>query len=206
LVGRASEVAWMADMLTDAWRGRGRVILVAGEAGIGKSRLVRELTAEALRRDGRGLLGSCHATEQMLPFRPWVDALRPAAAAAGPEMLAALTPVWRAELGRLFPQLGFPAAHVPPLAEDHVRLLEAVAELLAALAARQPTLLVLEDLHWADEMSLRLLSFLGRRLLARPVLLVGTAREEELGDTPLLRHVVAELDRDPQLLRLALGP
>jgi DNA-binding SARP family transcriptional activator len=206
LVGRESEVAWITDVLADAWRGRGRVLLIAGEAGIGKSRLVRELTGEALRRDGRGLSGSCHATEQMLPFRPWVDALRPAAAAAGPELLATLTPVWRAELARLFPELGIPAPHVPTLAEDHVRLFEAVGELLSLLAARQRTLLVLEDLHWADEMSLRLLSFLGRRLHARPLLLVGTAREEEMSDAPLLAQVVEELDRDRQLLRMALGP
>jgi DNA-binding SARP family transcriptional activator len=206
LVGRESEVAWVADVLADAWRGRGRVLLITGEAGIGKTRLVRELTAEALRRDGRGLAGSCHATEQMLPFRPWVDALRPAVAGAGPEELAALTPVWRAELARLFPELGVAPPGVPTLAEDYVRLFEAVGELLAALAAHQRTLLVLEDLHWADEMSLRLLSFLGRRLQGRALLVVGTAREEDLGDTPLLGPVVEALDRDQQLVRMALGP
>jgi DNA-binding SARP family transcriptional activator len=206
LVGREAEVAWLAEALGAAWQGDARVVLVIGEAGIGKSRLVAELAAEAARRDGRVLLAGCHETEQSLPFRPWVDALREGHALADPDLLAGLTAVWQAELARLFPELGGPAPPMPTTAADHVRLLEAVAELTSRLTAQRPLLIALEDLHWADEMTLRLLAFLGRRLRGRPVLLVGTAREEELGDATLLGQLARELDRDHQLLEMALSP
>jgi DNA-binding SARP family transcriptional activator len=206
MVGREAEAAWLVEALGAAWQGDARVVLVIGEAGIGKSRLVAELTAEAARRDGRVLLAGCHETEQSLPFRPWVDALREGHALADPDLLAGLSAVWQAELARLFPELGGPSPPIPTTAADHVRLFEAVAELTARLTAQRPLLVALEDLHWADEMTLRLLAFLGRRLRGRPVLLVGTAREEELGDATLLGQLARELDRDHQLLEMVLSP
>ena len=160
LVGRETELAWLAEALGAAWQGEARMVLVVGEAGIGKSRLVAELAAEATRRDGRILLAGCHETEQSLPFRPWVDALRDGHALADPDLLAGLGAVWQAELTRLFPELGGPAPPIPTTAADHVRLFEAVAELTGRLAAQRPLLVALEDLHWADEMALRLLAFL----------------------------------------------
>ena len=119
-------------------------------------------------------------------------------------MVESLSPVWRAELARLLPELADAGDRPPPQRGDHRLLFEAVGELLARLTDRQPLVVVLEDLHWADEMSLRLLAFLGRRLSPWRLLLVFTARAEELGDTPTLRRVLEDLEREPQVESLTL--
>ena len=85
-------------------------------------------------------------------------------------------------------------------------LFEAIGELLARIARRHPLVVVLEDLHWADEMSVRLLAFLGRRLHAVPLLVLGTVREEELADSALLRQTLDELDASGQLERISVAP
>jgi len=205
-VGRGAEVEQVHRDLTTAAHGRGRVVLVTGEAGIGKSRLVEEIAIEAQRRSWRLLVGRCHRTEQVLPFRPYIDALRASEALWDNEVLQRLAAPRMAELSRLFPELGSHA--VPPAmsAEDHVHLLEAMSQLLRSLAARRPLMLVLEDLHWGDDMSLRLLGFLGRRIDNVAVFVVATFRDEELEDAPALRLVLEELDREAHVRRMSLGP
>jgi predicted ATPase len=89
---------------------------------------------------------------------------------------------------------------------DNRQLFESVAHLVRHLVLRRPTLLILEDLHWGDEMSLRLLSFVGRRLRTWPLLVVGTAREEELAGTPILRRTLEDLARGERLVELRLAP
>jgi hypothetical protein len=112
--------------------------------------------------------------------------------------------VGRGRLALLWPELGDPPGEVSTAPEESVRLLEAVTEVVGRLAVRQALLLVLEDPHWADDMSLRLLGFLVRRLGPRPVLVVGTVREEELADSRELRRVVEDLERTDRLKRLPL--
>src|SRR5204862_26412 len=112
------------------------------------------------------------------------------AALAG-ESLEALEPVWLAELARLLPEVG--RAHLPEPSDDALRLFEGIAHCLRELASRQPLVLVIEDLHWADDLSMRLLAFLARRLADAPVLMVGTAREEELAGAPALQRFLGEL-------------
>src|SRR5262249_21075243 len=90
--------------------------------------------------------------------------------------------------------------------DDYVRLFEAVAAVLGEIARDRSVTLVLDDLHWADDMSVRLFSFLGRRLGSRSILLVGTAREEDVSDRPVLRTLIEEFQREPSLVRLGLGP
>ncbi len=206
LIGREPELARLRQALGETWQGRGQTVAVLGEAGIGKSRLIDELVADALQRGGRVLLGRSYETEQILPFGPWVDALRTGQVVSDVELLEGLSPVWRAELAWLLPELGEPGPPLSTAAENYLRLFEAVTQLVAHLASRQPLLLILEDLHWADEMSLRLLSFLGRRMQTWAVLVVGTAREEELAGAPLLRHLLQELDREQRLVQLMLSP
>ena len=117
-----------------------------------------------------------------------------------------LDPLCRTELARLLPGLGVPG-HGPGLTPvDYRQLFESVAQLVRHLVLRQPIVLVLEDLHWGDEMSLRLLSFLGRRLRTWPLLVVGTAREEELAGAPILRRTLEDLARDEHLVELRLAP
>jgi DNA-binding SARP family transcriptional activator/tetratricopeptide (TPR) repeat protein len=198
LIGRDAEIARLRRACEDAWGGRARVVFVTGEAGIGKTRVLERVAVEAAAGGGRVLAGRFHETEQMLPFQGWIDALRRGDVLGGLGDLGA----WRAELARLFPEVG----PTPRTAGNPARLLEAMLTVVDRLAARQRLLLVLDDLHWADEMSVRLFSFIGRRIRQRPVLLVGSAREEDLTEARTLRQAVAELDREERLLRLGLSP
>jgi predicted ATPase len=205
LVGREAELAELRGALEAVTWGRGRVALVVGEAGIGKTRLIAEVAALALARDARVLLGRCYESARILPFGPWVDALRTGHALAETEVLDGLSTVWRTELARLFPELAERRPADAAGAEDSLRLFEAMAQLVVALARARPLVLVLEDLHWADEMSLRFLSFLGHRVAGMPVFIVATAREEEVADAPALARTLAELRRESVTLDLALG-
>jgi DNA-binding SARP family transcriptional activator/tetratricopeptide (TPR) repeat protein len=215
LVGRQQDLACLEEALDRTLAGQGQLVVLIGEAGSGKSRLVAELMARATRHQGRVLMGRCYETERILPFAPWVDALRTGQIKEERELLGSLEPGWRAELGRLLPELssaaGAPASRpgggpVGRAAGDARRLFEGIAELLTRLARRQPLVIVLEDLHWADEMSLRFLAFLGRRLPAVPILALATIREEDLADSALLRQTLDELDKGGRLLSMLLGP
>jgi DNA-binding SARP family transcriptional activator len=201
LIGRARERQRLLQAWEHAARGRALLAIVEGEAGIGKSRLVAEVSRGVLAGGGAVLLGRSYEGER-LPFGPWVDALRGAGLVAWAQGPTALAPAMRAELARLFPELGVPGA-APSRADDYVRLFEAVAALVGALAERSPVLIVLEDLHWADDLSVRLLAFLRRRLADRPVLLLGTVRETELeAGHPLTPMIGTESDE--RLVKLAL--
>src|SRR5262249_30223692 len=189
-------------LLHEARRGRGAMAVIVGEAGVGKTRLIEELEALAVRRDVKVLTGRAYETAQGLPFGPWVDALRNEILTA--QALRGFDTVWRAELGRLFPELATPE---PASASgDALQLFEAVTRFIDHVAQREPLMLILEDLHWADEMSLRLLAFLGRRIENSPVLLIASAREEELADVPLLGKSLAELRYHSALVDIALRP
>ncbi|HKB25637.1 MAG TPA: AAA family ATPase, partial [Methylomirabilota bacterium] len=205
LVGRAREMEQLHAALAAAATGGGRVVAVLGEAGIGKSRLVAELAVEAAGRRFTVLLGRAYESEQILPFAPWVDALRAGRVAEDAHLLERLGPAWRAELARLVPEVaaGPPAAGATM---DNRQLFESVAQLLAQLSHQHPLLVVLEDLHWADEMSGRLLAFVGRCLAERPALVVVTAREDELADAPALRQAFEDLRREGRLATLAVRP
>lgn len=204
LVGRIDELARLRAVVDDAWRGQAAIILVTGEAGIGKSRLVDELAVESLRRGGRLLRGNCYESEQILPFRPWIDAFRDGQVLSTLDIVPDLGPRRLAELGCLFPELGPSRPVVPATSDSHTRLFDALGEVVRRLAARQPLVVVIEDLHWADEMSLRLLPFIARHVRAHPVLIVGTVREEELTGVPALARCVEELARDRRLARMIL--
>lgn len=205
LIGRETELGRLRAWLRESGRGRGRLVLLTGEAGIGKSRLLQELASVAARQGVRILAGRAYEAEQILPFRPWIDALRAGRVLSDLEGPSSQVVAWRKELARLFPELAGPGAPPPITPESHVRLFELIDELVARLASRQPVVLILEDLHWADEMSLRLLAFIGRRATPRPVLVLGTARDEELADAPLLRQLLQDPSGSPAVEHLALA-
>ncbi len=204
LIGRDAEIAGLRAMLADAARGMGRAAMCVGEAGIGKSRLMAEL-ATAEEAKGRVLVGRCYESEQILPFAPWIEILRGAVELTHGRWPDLFPPAIRREMGRLLPALGPDGdeATAPP---DYLRLFEGVALLLAHVGDRHPVLVLLEDLHWADEMTVRLLAFIARRLASWHLLLLSTARAEELVDATLLQRTLAELDREPHVATIALGP
>jgi DNA-binding SARP family transcriptional activator len=206
LVGRAAELGALRDALEQALDHGARVAVVTGEAGIGKSRLVEELRAEAAARGARLLWAWCYETERSLPFRPWVDAFRAEQAALDPVLVAGLRPVSRGSLARVFPELARPDEPMDVESDRHGLLFEAMGELAGLVSAEQPVVLVIEDLHWADAMSARLLAFLGRRLGSLPVLILGSTRPEEAVDAPDLARALAELRDEGRLAEIPLGP
>lgn len=205
LVGRTPAIAALRQLWNQTRQGRGQLAVILGEAGTGKSRLVAELVGDAAGSGGRVLLGRAHYSEQILAFGPWVDALRSGRAIADLLVAPQANTPWVAELARLFPELGGPIRALAD-AEDYVRLFEAMAQVIGRLAADGPLLMVLEDVHWADEMTLRLLAFVSRRVAEWPVLLVTTARSEHIIDAPLLRRALVELNAQAGVLSLGLSP
>jgi DNA-binding SARP family transcriptional activator len=204
LFGRQAELGRLRALLDGAIGGSGHVVAVVGEAGVGKTRLIGSLAADALSLGCRVMIGHCHESDSILPFGPWVDACRSGEVSADEEILGALPPARRTGLTPLFPEAG-PA--VPPSAADSpLALFESVAHLVEQVAARQPLVLVLEDLHWADELSLRLLAFVARRVPGWKALLVVTAREEELVDAAMARRALEQLTRAPRAASVVLSP
>jgi DNA-binding SARP family transcriptional activator len=206
LIGRAPELERLSEVAAAARRGHGRVVVILGEAGIGKSRLVEELLALTGARGWRVIPGRSHETERMLALGVWAGSFRAAGLTARREALADLGPAWRAELARLLPDLAEPGARIPRSSGNELRVFEAVARWLECLAVASPLLVILEDVHWADEASLRLTAFLARRLERRAVLLVTTARLEEIGDAPMLTRALGELSRERRSTEIVLGP
>lgn len=178
LIGRDDELARLRDLVQRAEQGQAHVAIVLGEAGIGKSRLLAEIAAHALERGHGVLLGRAFESERLLAFGPWVAAIRGSHVLDEPGALDVLGPVWRSELARLFPEVGETPGEGG--AAQYVRLFEAIARLLSNLAEARPALVILEDLHWADELSIRLLAYVGRRCRGCKLLIAGSAREEEL--------------------------
>jgi len=204
LVGRQAETKDLRAALADAWTGRGHTVAVVGEAGVGKSRLLAELAAEAGHRSGAVLLGRCYETERGLPFGPWVAALRDAGVLTDARILEDLEATWRAQLSRLLPELGEPERSADVADPGQLRLFEALAQFVRGVAVAQPLAILIEDVHWADDTTLRFLAYFGRRLRTAPILVVVSAREEDLGDRPLLRSTLDELTAEQRLRVLTL--
>ena len=180
------------------------MLLLGGEAGAGKSRLVAEFTAQVR---GRALVlaGGCIDLGRTgLPYAPFMAALLELVRQRGAGEVAALLPGnGQAELARLLPQLGSPAARGDP-ETARGRLFGSLLLLLEQLAGERPLVLIIEDVHWADRSTADLLAFLVRALQHGPVLLVVTFRSEELSGIPALRRLIGELGRMDGVMRLEL--
>ncbi|WP_185756956.1 helix-turn-helix transcriptional regulator [Nocardia bhagyanarayanae] len=198
LVGRAAEVAELADAFRDE---QVAAVLIGGEAGIGKSRLVAEFSG---RLDPSVLtpVGRClEFGSTAVPFAPFVAALSSLVRRLGVDEVAALLPPQPA-LARWLPQLAVRSG-LPAVESDRTQLFGEVLMLLEQLGARRPVVLVLEDLHWADQGTRELLAFLVANLAQRRILLIGTYRPAESGP---LRDLVAQLRRDPAVRMVAPQP
>lgn len=209
IIGRETELNALGQALELARQGRGRCILIAGEAGIGKSRLVAELHSRSTAEQFTVWEGHCFEQDSSYPYAPWIDALRTFLAPQSPAETSQLLGSLASELVKLLPELSLLISDLlpnPPLdaeSEKH-RLFETVARIVAQLAKSQPMVVILEDLHWSDESSLELLHFFVRRLSVLHILLVGTYRNEEI--PPRFSHYLAELNRDRLVREIRLGP
>jgi DNA-binding CsgD family transcriptional regulator/tetratricopeptide (TPR) repeat protein len=208
-VGRARELATLRALLPDAASEGGGTALLAGEAGSGKSRLVRELAHEAAADGLLVLYGACDAVVRT-PYGPFVSALDQLARVSEPDLLRPDLGTGGGELTRLLPHLSQRVGELPdPVPGDaHTerhRLHTAVADLLASSTRRDPTLLVIEDLHWADDSTLLLLRHLARSAGDARMLLLATFRDTQ-GDMPSeLSDTLVDLRRAEGVQRLALG-
>src|SRR5262249_31166805 len=155
MFGRQSELARLRHALDEALAGRGQLIAVLGEAGIGKSRLVGQVTIEAVKRGVLALVSHGYQTEQTLAYGLWIDALRRGGVLDRDDVLSGVAVAWRAELARLFPELAQDDVRPASSPEDATRLFEAAAHLLERLAEAQPLLLAVPAAHRARGASLR---------------------------------------------------
>ena len=194
-------------MVDEAGRGRARFCLLVGPAGIGKTRTAEAVADVARGRGFRVLWGACHEREGAPPFWPWVRVLRGLMEEVSPRELDVLTGVG-GEIIALLPDLG--GALRPPGSMDapgrpdeanRFRMFDAVGTVLRHAARHRPLLLVLDDLHWADESSLLLLEFVVREIAAAPILLLGSLREADPGG----RHSIADILRRIPARTLRLG-
>jgi DNA-binding SARP family transcriptional activator len=205
LVGRDADLEVLHRALAVASSGQGRIVVVSGEAGVGKSRLVEALLEDAKRQGAHIMVGRSHDMTRALTFGPWVEALRSALPLVRREAVNPSYAAWRADLGEVLREAAAPDTDTQRPAVNPLRIFAAIARLLTALASERPVVLVLEDLHWADEISLRLLAFVARWIASSRVLLVGTFREEEIPDAPSLSRTLQELEREPRFERLRLS-
>jgi DNA-binding CsgD family transcriptional regulator len=196
-VGRRGELAALVALLRRAERGEPGFAIIAGEAGVGKTRLVGELTAHAAEAGFTVLTGHCvELGAEGLPLAPLIDALRTLARTTAADELADVLGPARRGLGRLLPELDPDGAAQPPAEGNQVaQLLELVLGLLDRLSARRPLMLALEDLHWADQSTRELVAFLVRSLRGVRVLLLATYRSDELNRRHPLRPLVASWER-----------
>ncbi|HEY5940068.1 MAG TPA: AAA family ATPase, partial [Gemmatimonadales bacterium] len=176
LIGREDEWAALVKGWKAARQGIGRIVLIQGEAGVGKSRLAEEFLRWIVAQGGTVLRGHGYDVRAGIPYEPVVEVLREALRAPG---LAGTAPEWLTEVTRLVPELKqrFPALsepETPPNSSEGWRLFEGVAQIMLALAAEQPLAISLDDLQWCDSDSCNLLHFLARRTERAPVLWLGT--------------------------------
>src|SRR5258708_3935276 len=209
VVGRAAAFGRLVGRSQQAGQGQPQAVLLVGEAGIGKTRLAREFGAWARAQGAEVLSGQALEMGGRLPYQPLVEALRPRLEEENaPEDL--LDDLWLAELSRILPELRvrYPDLLAPTQDEltAKLRLFEAVARLLDALAQRAPLVLLLDDLQWVDGASLDLLRYLGRYWKGHSsrVLLLGTVRSEGLEPKSQLAAQLADLGRDLPVTRVPL--
>jgi DNA-binding CsgD family transcriptional regulator/tetratricopeptide (TPR) repeat protein len=198
LIGRRAELEALEAALADAADGRPSVAFVAGDSGVGKTRMLAELMERA--REGGALVLAGETVDfgggAELPYLPLVAALRPLVRSG------ALTGPLGDAVAPLLPGAGAPADG----GGDQARVFEGLLAVLDALGREQPVLLVIEDLHWADRSTRAALAFLARSLTDERVLVVGSYRSDELRRRDPLRALLAELERAPSARRVALEP
>ncbi|MEW2177856.1 AAA family ATPase [Streptomyces sp. NPDC005406] len=212
-VGRAGELTALTDALARATAatapaggggGEPQALLLGGEAGVGKTRLVEEFLAVAVRRAAVVAVGGCvEIGADGLPYAPFSTALR-ALHHTLPDEMAAACAGQESELARLLPELGEAGRDA---ADEHgtARLFELTARLLERISADRTVVLVLEDLHWADSSTRHLLAYLFRTLRSGRLVVIGTYRADDIHRRHPLRPLLAELDRLRTVRRIELA-
>jgi len=215
LVDREQETRILRARLDAALRGEGSLVFITGEAGIGKTRLAYELRSYAKLRGAQCLMGRGYERESAAPYQPWSDIIKEYIRWAPPLLMFKAVGAFAPELAKLVPELGEKLGTVPPptsapSAQQHVRLFEAVTQFFVNISKEVSLVLLLDDLQWFDEASMKLLHHLARAITAERLLAVGAYRDLELDDQRSLSRTVAEINRERlfyalPLKRLAFG-
>jgi hypothetical protein len=208
-IGRDWELAQLGVALCEAQAGRGQLFVVSGEAGIGKTRLVGKLADHADNENVRVLWGRCWEGEETPAFWPWIQIFRAMMSNLGPNALARsmgrspfdLTQIIQELQGYLAPDAD--GSPYPPSDQARFRLFDAATTLIRTAASSGPVVLILEDLHEADQSSLLLLKFLARQLYGIPVLVLATYREPEAHLKDAVRDTVGTIVGNGHRIALA---
>ena len=206
-IGRRTELDAALGVLDAAIAGSVTHLLITGEAGVGKTRLVGELAAAATARGVRVLRGSCASVgDQGLPYGPIVEILAEVARGTEPDELLTLVGTSGADLARLVPALD-PSSSAAHVQREFLqaRLLDALAGLLRRLSESAPVLVIVEDVHWADPATRETLGFLVRTLRTEPVVVAMTLRSDELHRRHPAMPWISELERTGRVSRIDLA-
>ena len=212
LVDRVEEMNVLKEAVYRAVHGEGGLVFIHGEAGIGKTRLVRELGAYARSRGVQVLYGRCPALFRMdgvPPYIIWKEVIKDYLETCIPEQLYRVIGYYPAEVAKLVPELSQKLRTIPqsfPISpeQEQNRLFEAVSQFITNISRETPLLVVLDDLQWTDPSSLLLLHYLARGVQKTPLLLLGAYRSTDIDDKHPLTPVLAELNRErlPQEIQL----
>jgi DNA-binding CsgD family transcriptional regulator/tetratricopeptide (TPR) repeat protein len=207
-IGRDEPLQSLIERLDSAISGSGSVVLIGGNAGIGKSRLIRDLKHHVATRQIRMIEGRCTSTESSVPYAPLMNALRFRIEKGEGEAVAQILGPLRAVLAPIFPQLEVNQGGTAEGDADREkeRPFELIFAVLERLAADEPMLLVLEDVHWADQTSLELLHHLAHRAESLRMLIIATYRSDELHAAHPLRRLLGALARDRVGKEMRLHP
>jgi DNA-binding CsgD family transcriptional regulator/tetratricopeptide (TPR) repeat protein len=209
LVGREQELGELIAGLERAIGGRGQVLLLVGEPGIGKTRTAEELAAVARGRGALVLWGRCFEWEGSPAYWPWIQLMRGYLHDCDPQALRVHLGAGAADIAQIVPEIRehYPdLPDVPPLEPEQARfrLFDAITTSFKRASEARPLVLILDDLHWADTPSLLLVRFLASALQSAPILLAGTYRNVEVGRHHPLADTLAELARDARSTRVPL--
>ena len=214
-VGRGVEYGLLVGLIARLTTGAGQTVLLEGEPGIGKSRLMREVARYAQAQGLPTLATNCFEIDRAMPYQPVIDLVTRALERASPAALRKIAPVSLAELAALVPAVTERFADLPRLSSDfpearQARLSRAVGQLLEATADGRPLILMVDDIQWADDASAQVLHTLARHVSKRPALLIYAYRDENLDSDERLARLVESLRRETDarhvlLARLELG-
>jgi tetratricopeptide (TPR) repeat protein/transcriptional regulator with XRE-family HTH domain len=209
-VGRTEEYRLLSGLISQLTAGRGYTVLLEGEPGIGKSRLLREITRYADRLGLSTLASNCYEIERATPYQPVIELVTRALDRASDVALRQMTSVSLAELAALVPEIAERMADLPRLSSDfpearQARLARAVSQLLEAASGGRPWLLVVDDIQWSDEASAQVLHLIARQAGTRPVLVIYAYRDENADSDERLAQLLESLRRDASARRLVLA-
>ena len=207
-VGREREMRELKAAVEETFSGRGRLVTLVGEPGIGKTRTAQELAGYAGLRQMQVLWGRCHEAQGAPPYWPWIQSIRSHVRDAELDQLRSDMGGGAVDIAEIVSEVRYRLTDLqlaPSLEPEQARfrLFDSIVTFLRNAAGRQPLMLVLEDLHWADQPSLSLLEFMAKELSGARLLLLGTYREEDLSHLPLAQ-TLATLAADQPFQKVQL--